>query len=81
MFYMYMLRLVCSLYNIKVRDSGRYICVATSESGTIREYVYLEVQGFGGGEGNGKFQEQIQTVSVGDQVLMDCLVSGIVTVQ
>lgn len=35
--------LICSLYSITEEDEGRYICTATSETGTARDYAFLRI--------------------------------------
>ncbi|XP_048238836.1 basement membrane-specific heparan sulfate proteoglycan core protein-like isoform X2 [Haliotis rufescens] len=67
---------VLTIYNVAEEDSGRYICTASNEAGSNRDYTYLRVQGGPGIVPGGGGQSSVQTVNVGDRVDFECLVSG-----
>ncbi|XP_041377591.1 basement membrane-specific heparan sulfate proteoglycan core protein-like isoform X3 [Gigantopelta aegis] len=65
---------ILTIYNVAEVDAGRYICTATNEAGSTRDYTFLRVSaapGIGTGVQKGK-----QIVDVGDRVDFECIVSG-----
>jgi dystroglycan 1 len=65
---------VLTIYNARPEDSGRYVCQVTNEAGTTRDFAQLTV--VGGPESPPSYRQQVQTVQVGDQVEINCAVTG-----
>ncbi|XP_076452135.1 basement membrane-specific heparan sulfate proteoglycan core protein-like isoform X4 [Babylonia areolata] len=63
-----------TLYNVQKEDEGRYICTATSDIGSVRDYAILRVSNIG--NIGSKIGQGIQTVEVGDRVEFECIVTG-----
>ncbi|XP_025082607.1 basement membrane-specific heparan sulfate proteoglycan core protein-like isoform X8 [Pomacea canaliculata] len=62
------------LYNLVAEDAGRYICTATSESGTVRDFVVLRVNA--APDIGSTLGRSVQTVDEGDRVEFECIVTG-----
>ncbi|CAG5125030.1 unnamed protein product, partial [Candidula unifasciata] len=61
-----------TIYNAQPSDSGRYICKAASEAGTVTDYSVLVVRDVEPDPG-------VQRVGVGDRVELECVVTGSTT--
>ncbi|XP_012944719.1 basement membrane-specific heparan sulfate proteoglycan core protein [Aplysia californica] len=69
---------VLTLYNLQPEDTGRYICTATSQAGSARDFSFItvETRETGGVITTGP---SIQYVDVGDRVEFECVVSDAVS--
>ncbi|KAK7494115.1 hypothetical protein BaRGS_00014588, partial [Batillaria attramentaria] len=65
---------VLVLYNIQAEDEGRYICTATSDIGTNRDYAYLRVST--APDIGSTIGRSVQNVEEGDRVEFECIVTG-----
>ncbi|XP_064610527.1 LOW QUALITY PROTEIN: basement membrane-specific heparan sulfate proteoglycan core protein-like [Liolophura sinensis] len=65
---------ILQIYSVSAADEGRYICTASNEAGSTRDYAYLTVQDVGGPSTG--IKTDTQTVDVGDRVEFECIVTG-----
>ncbi|CAG5123328.1 unnamed protein product, partial [Candidula unifasciata] len=65
---------ILTIYNIQPQDSGRYVCTASNDAGTVSAFTIVTVEDPFVSTGAG-----VQRVGVGDRVELECVVTGSVS--